>query len=288
MRIAVLSDIHGNLPALEAVATDLDRLNPDFVFVAGDFQNRGPNPREVTAFVCQSGWTVLRGNHEDYVIRQSQDDKVDDLADYYNWLPARWTADLTRDSVEWVKGLPIATTLAGPNDRSIVIAHGSQRSNDEGFFPTTPEAKATEMIGENPPDLLCVGHSHLPLVRRINTTLLVNVGSVGFPFDGDRRASYGVIDWDRDRWEVDIRRVEYAVDKVVEEFGRVKFYEGAGPLSHLIRRELESARPHLTPFEYLFGAGIRAGDISILEAVEVYLSMPQKQIESEFFRVFRK
>ncbi len=288
MRIAVLSDIHGNLPALEAVTADLDRLDPDLVFVAGDFQNRGPNPREVTAFVYHSGWTILRGNHEDYVIRQSQSSKIDDPTDYYNWLPARWTADLTRDSLEWVKGLPIATTLAGPDELSVMIAHGSPRSNDEGFFPTTPETKATEMIGENPPALLCVGHSHLPLIRRINTTLLVNVGSVGFPFDGDHRASYGVINWGPNRWEVDIRRVEYAVDKVVEEFDRVNFYEGAGPLSYLIRRELESARPHLTPFQYLFGREIRTGDLSIIEAVEVYLSMPQEQIENEFIRAFRK
>jgi predicted phosphodiesterase len=288
MRIAVLSDIHGNLPALEAVTTDLGRFDPDLVFVAGDFQNRGPNPREVTAFIYQSGWTILRGNHEDYVIRQSQSSKIDDLTDYYNWLPARWTADLTRDSVEWVKGLPIATTLTGPKELSIIIAHGSPRSNDEGFFPTTPETKAAEMIGSNPPALLCVGHSHIPLIRRINTTLLVNVGSVGFPFDGDHRASYGVINWGRNRWEIDIRRVEYSVDKVVEEFDRVNFYEGAGPLSHLIRRELESARPHLTPFEYLFGPEIRTGDLSIIEAVQAYLSMPQKQIENEFIRVFRK
>ena len=89
-------------------------------------------------------------------------------------------------------------------------------------------------------------------------------------------------------WEVDIRRVDYAMERVFEEFDRVNFYEGAGPLSHLIRRELESARPHLTPFEYLFGLKIRAGNISISEAVETYLSMPQEQIETEFIRVFRR
>ena len=142
MQIAVLADIHGNLPALEAVAADIERLNPDLVFVAGDFQNRGPNPREVTEFVAQSGWTLLRGNHEDYVIRQSQYSRTEDNTDYYNWLPARWTADLTRDFVDLIKQLPIATTLIGPDKLSITIAHGSKRSNDEGFFPTTPEAKA--------------------------------------------------------------------------------------------------------------------------------------------------
>jgi predicted phosphodiesterase len=288
MQIAVLADIHGNLPALEAVATDLEDLNPDLVFVAGDFQNRGPNPREVTKFVAQSGWTLLRGNHEDYVIRQSQDSRTQDITDYYTWLPARWTANLTRDFVNLIKQLPIATTLIGPDKLLITIAHGSSRSNDEGFFPTTPESKAKEMIGDDPPGLLCVGHSHLPLVRRINATLLVNVGSVGFPFDGDRRACYGLVTWNCNRWEVDIRRIEYAVDKVIEEFERVKFYQGAGPLSYVIRRELESARPHLTPFQYLFGLPLRAGKLSIVDAVGAYMEMSQKEIEEEFIRVFRK
>jgi putative phosphoesterase len=288
MQIAVLADIHGNLPALEAVAADLERLNPDLVFVAGDFQNRGPNPREVTQFVANSGWTLLRGNHEDYVIHQSQKSGTLNVTDPYNWLPARWTADLTSDFVESIKQLPIATTLLGPDNLSIVVAHGSPRSNNEGFFPTTTEAKAREMIGNDPPGLLCVGHSHLPFVRQVNSTLLVNVGAVGFPFDGDRRASFGLITWDRDRWAVEIRRVEYAIEKVLEEFERVNFYQGAGPLSQLIRRELESARPHLTPFEYLFGEPLRAGKLSILKAVSIYLEMSQAEIEEQFLRLFTK
>jgi predicted phosphodiesterase len=288
MQIAVLADIHGNLPALEAVASDLEQLNPDLVFVAGDFQNRGPNPREVTEFVAKSGWTLLRGNHEDYVISQSQKSDALNVTDPYNWLPARWTADLTGDFVDSIKQLPIATTLLGPDNLSIVVAHGSPRSNNEGFFPTTTEAKAREMIGNDPPGLLCVGHSHLPFVRQVNSTLLVNVGAVGFPFDGDRRASFGLITWDRDRWAVEIRRVEYSIEKVLEEFERVNFYQGAGPLSQLIRRELESARPHLTPFEYLFGEPLRAGKLSILKAVSIYLEMSQAEIEEQFFRLFTK
>jgi putative phosphoesterase len=288
MRIAVLADIHGNLPALEAVAAEIGRLKPDLVFVAGDFQNRGPNPREVTEFVARSGWTLLRGNHEDYVILQSQKYEIQDVINYYNWLPAKWTADLTSDFVDSIKQLPIATTLTGPDELSITIAHGSVRSNNEGFFPTTTEAKAKEMIGSNPPSLLCVGHSHLPFIRQVEATLLVNVGAVGFPFDGDQRASFGLIHWEGSRWEVEIRRVEYAVDMVVEEFERVNFYQGVGPLSHLIRRELESARPHLTPFEYLFGASLREGERTIQHAIQAYMEMTQPEIEEQFFRLFRK
>jgi predicted phosphodiesterase len=288
MQIVVLADIHGNLPALEAVASEIERLRPDLVFVAGDFQNRGPSPREVTEFVLGSGWTLLRGNHEDYVIWQSEERLPDDPVDYFNWLPARWTAELTGDFVNLVKQLPIVTTFIGPNQILVSVAHGSPRSNNEGFFPKTPDAKAIEMIGPNPPGLLCVGHSHLPLVRQINSTLLVNVGSVGFPFDGDQRASFGRITWDRDRWIVEIRRIEYQVNAVIDQLDRVNFYEGAGPLSTLIRRELESARPHLAPFENLFGSSVRNGSLSIQAAVKRYMAMPQPEIEAAFIRALRK
>jgi len=288
MRIAVLADIHGNLPALEAVAAEIDRLRPDLVFVAGDFQNRGPSPREVTELVTSFGWTLLRGNHEDYVIRQTEESPPRDTVDYYNWLPARWTADLTGDFVESVKRLPIAITFSGPDDHLVTVAHGSPRSNNEGFFPRTSDAKAIEMIGPNPPKLLCVGHSHLPLVRQINSTLVVNVGSVGFPFDGDQRASFGVISWDGHHWISEIRRIEYPISRVIEELGRVNFYEGAGPLSCLIRRELESARPHLSPFERLFGTPVRDGRLSIQQAVSAYLEMPQAEIEAKFAKTFKK
>ncbi len=288
MRIAVLADIHGNLPALEAVASEIDRLRPDLIFVAGDFQNRGPSPREVTEFITSSGWTLLRGNHEDYVIRQTEESLPQDAVDYYNWLPARWTADLIGDFIEAVKRLPIAITFNGPNDHPVTIAHGSPRSNNEGFFPRTSDEKAIEMIGPNPPELLCVGHSHLPLVREINSTLVVNVGSVGFPFDGDQRASFGVISWDKDHWVSEIRRVAYPVNRVIEELGRVGFWEGAGPLSCLIRRELESARPHLSPFERLFGMLLRHGKLPIRQAVKAYMEMSQAEVEAELAKTFRK
>jgi hypothetical protein len=75
---------------------------------------------------------------------------------------------------------------------------------------------------------------------------------------------------------------------VITQLSRVNFYEGAGPLSYLIRRELESARPHLSPFERLFGTPVRDGKLSIQEAINAYLEMPQAAIEAEFAKTFKK
>lgn len=287
MRIAILADIHANLPALEAVTKDLDKVSPDMVVVAGDFQNRGPQPREVTELVASNEWKLLRGNHEDYVIRQSEPTETLDVADYYSWLPARWTAEQTRQSVQWIRSLPIAIRLEAPEAAELTIAHGSPRSNAEGFFPSTSKEKAIEMIGEDPPRVLCCGHTHYPLLRKINATLVFNVGSVGFPFDGDQRAAYGVLTWRQGNWSTELRRVNYPVADVLAHFEEDGFCEGAGPLAHIIRREITSARAHLTPFCHMFGPRLRSGQISIFEAVSVYLALSQEEIE-KYYRSLRR
>lgn len=279
MRIAVLADIHANLPALEAVTKDLEMVVPDVVVVAGDFQNRGPQPQEVTELVAGKGWKLLRGNHEDYVIKQSQPSETRDVAEYYSWLPARWTAEQTRHSVEWIRALPIAIRLEGPAEAPVTIAHGSTRSNAEGFFPSTSEEKAIEMIGNYPPRILCCGHTHFPLLRKVNSTLVFNVGSVGFPFDGDQRAAYGLLTWRDGNWSTELRRVNYSVAAMLAQFERDGFCEGAGPLAQIIRREIISARPHLTPFCHMFGPRLRSRQISIFDAVSAYLALSQEEIE---------
>jgi predicted phosphodiesterase len=288
MQIAVLADIHGNLQALQAVLDDLAKVAPDSVIVAGDFQNRGPQSREVTDLLFARGWPLLRGNHEDYVLRQSEGFEVADVADYYSWLPARWTAGVTRDWLAPIRDLPIVTTVTGPNGRDVLIAHGSPRSNAETVFPGTSEAATRNMLGSTAPAVFCCGHSHLPLQRQVGSTLVFNVGSVGFPFDGDQRAAYGLLTFQHDRWRGELRRVAYPVADVFSVFARTNFYENVGPLAHIIRRELESARPHMTAFYQFFGPLLRSGELSIFAAVEAYLSLSQAVIEEHYLKLRRR
>lgn len=288
MQIAVLADIHGNLQALQAVLDDLATVAPDSVIVAGDFQNRGPQSREVTDLLFARGWPLLRGNHEDYVLRQSEGFEVADVADYYSWLPARWTAGVTRDWLALIRDLPIALTLTGPDGRDVLIAHGSPRSNAETVFPSTSEAATRNMLGAVSPAVFCCGHSHLPLQRQVGSTLVFNVGSVGFPFDGDQRAAYGLLTFQHKQWRGELRRVPYPVADVFTVFAKTNFYENVGPLAHIIRRELESARPHMTAFYHFFGPLLRTGELSIFAAVETYLSMSQAVIEEQYQALRRR
>src|SRR6201987_802798 len=275
MRIAILADIHANLSALEAVITDLETLEPDRVIVAGDFQNRGPFPREVTYRLFALGWTLLRGNHEDYVIIQSQPATNVDQIDTYSWQPARWTAEQVPETVPRLKSLPISMAAEGPDGSKGSIAPGSPRSNAQGLLPSPPP---------NP----CCGYAPIPLSKRIGGTAFVNVGSVGFPCDGDSRAAYGMLSWNDGRWETELRRVGYPVANVIAAVRDPGFYEGAGPLGRIIQRELETARPHLTLFTMTFLPRVRAGELGITEAVAEYLRSPQAEIETWYAQIRKK
>jgi predicted phosphodiesterase len=281
-KIAILADIHGNLAAFEAVIADLEMVKPDEVIVAGDFQNRGPQPKEVTDLIIQKQWRTLRGNHEDYVIQQARDGASADPLDYYNWLPARWTAKQVKENIDWLQTLPISMTLEGPDGSNVVIAHGSARSNAEGIFPTTSDDHAQELIGRPAPSLFCCAHTHVPLERTVSSTQVFNVGSVGFPFDGDHRAAYGVIEWYQGKWRTQLRRVVYPWSKTSMFFDLFNLYHEAGPLVRLIQRELESARPHLTPFWWLYESSIRAGELDIFKAIDHYVKLPPQIIENRF------
>jgi predicted phosphodiesterase len=281
MRIAILADIHANLLALEAVIADLEIVQPDQVIVAGDFQNRGPAPKEVYDRLRQFGWPLLRGNHEDYVIEQSESPAEEAHAvDLYAWQPARWTAERVPETIPFLRTLPIAIQLSGPDGSFVCVAHGSPRSNAEGFFPSTRDEKALIMLGEPMPTVLCCGHTHLPLQKQIGPTRVFNVGSVGFPFDGDWRAAYGILNWSEGAWSTELRRVPYPVKAVAESLAAPEIYRGFGPLVKIIQRELETARPHLTLFTLMFLPRVRSGEFTIDEAVNDYLGRTQAQIEN--------
>jgi len=219
MRIAVLSDIHGNLPALEAV---LAAVTPyDAVWQLGDVVGYGPQPDEVVARLAAEHALGVRGNHDSAAIGQLDTDSFnDDARTALEWTAAR-IAPQTRD---WLGALPLRSV-----DEPFTLVHGSPRDPTWEYVYSASIARANLTAFTTRHCL--VGHTHIPLVLRqrgarmegIRVTdgqtyalgedrLFINPGSVGQPRDGDPRASAMILDTDAQRLEW--RRVEYPVAQV--------------------------------------------------------------------------
>lgn len=207
MRLAVLSDVHSNLHALQAVLADVDRVAPDGIWVAGDLVGYNPWPNEVLEILRERHVRAIRGNHDRGAIGGD--------TSWFNELAAeavRWTrVHLAPAGVGYLKELEDRTIGAMP-EGPVAMYHGSPRNDNEYIFPWAADESIVRMAGA---PFVILGHTHLPMVKRFRSGLLVNPGSVGQPRDGNPRAAWGVLDLTQHSFEV--RRVGYDIDAVASE-----------------------------------------------------------------------
>jgi putative phosphoesterase len=275
MKIAVLADIHGNLPALQTVVEHIESWQPDRVVVAGDIVNRGPRSLACLHLIQDKqqtdDWLVVRGNHEDYVLthvgqKPSQQKAKDAI--HQNSL---WTFNRLNGQIAAIAGMPFQVSLPGPDGREVRIVHASMRNNRDGIYNDTSDKALRQQIAPAP-SLLCVGHTHRPLIRQLDETLVVNVGSVGMPFDGDRRAGYGQLHWQNGRWQAEIIRLDYDTDQMEQDFYDTRFIPDAGALTSIMLVEFHQARAHLHIWMREYEAAVIEGRITLPEAVRSYLN----------------
>ena len=222
MRVAVISDIHANLPALEATAEAIDDEGPDQIWCLGDLVGYGPHPNECCAWVQEHAAVCLSGNHDLGVIGALPlDDFAGDAA-----AAARWAQSvLAPDAREYLAGLSSSSVVDG-----VGVYHGSPR--DPVWEYVLSWEAARDAIHDSGTDVTIVGHSHVPLaipqrdgpegghapggteIELAGTRWLLNPGSVGQPRDGDAGAAWLVLDLDRRR--ASFRRTPYDVARVQE------------------------------------------------------------------------
>lgn len=205
MRIALLADIHANLPALEAVLRDVDNLGVDQIWVAGDLVGYNPWPNEVVRVLKERKVRAIRGNHDRAALSG-------DTA-WFNELAAaaiRWTRIvLTPASVGYLRFLE-DRTRAATAEGAVAMYHGSPRNDDEYVLPWAVDETLVRMANAA---FVVLGHTHLPMAYTSRYGVLVNPGSVGQPRDRDPRAAWALLDtWTRG---VLPRRVPYDVGSVV-------------------------------------------------------------------------
>jgi putative phosphoesterase len=204
MRLAVLSDPHGNLPALEAVLTEVDRSSPDAIWVAGDLVGYNPWPNEVLGILKDRHVRAIRGNHDRAAVTGNTSGFNDLAAKAVKWTRIA----LTPESVGYLKGLEDHARL-DLSDGAIAMYHGSPREDDEYIWPWM----ATEdLILVARARILILGHTHVPMAFAFRSGFLANPGSVGQPRDHDPRASWALLDTEPPTFE--IHRVRYDVEAV--------------------------------------------------------------------------
>jgi predicted phosphodiesterase len=274
MRLIVLSDIHANRPALEAVLAEVDARAPTHVVVAGDIINRGPHPRCCLERILERRathhWQVLRGNHEDFVILEADAPRRGTEWEQKLYAHTRWTLRHVRDLVPALRELPDRVVLHAPDGSELRFLHASMRSNRHGLYAHMSEDDVGELIAPAPP-VLIVGHTHIPFVRTIGQSLVVNAGAVGLPFDGDPRASFALLEWEAGRWRAEVVRLPYERAQAEAEFTSSGYLAEGGPMVPLILDELRKAQPRLGWWHRHYETRVARGEITIEESVELLL-----------------
>ena len=219
MRLAVFSDVHGNLTALEAIVADIVAEAVDKIVFAGDLCLFGPRPAECVNLIRTLDCFSLYGNTEDWLLgRQTPPAHFVDLA--------KWTAEqLDEDQRNWLDNLPFAHTVT-PAERgadSMRIVHANPLDVNQIIFPSEeeqitrygrvrqPDEALDDLLAGCESNTLAFGHLHVPNVRMWGHIKLVNISSASMPGDGDPRAKYGLFTWDGQEWAFDRRYVPFDI-----------------------------------------------------------------------------
>ncbi len=216
MRIAILSDIHGNRTAFEAVLADLQQTSPDLILHGGDLADAGASPVEIVDRVRDLGWKGVVGNTDEMLFRP---ESLEEFAGQSSAPPSLWTAIrqmaaatramLGEERVAWLRGLA-RIQIQDP----MALLHGSPESPWRAPPPEATDAELESVYRPLNQPIAVYAHIHRPYIRsvpspQVRERLVVNTGSVSLSYDGDRRASYLLLDGASPT----IRRVEYDVEK---------------------------------------------------------------------------
>jgi predicted phosphodiesterase len=275
MRLAVLADIHGNLPALEAVLADARAQGVDGYVVAGDLLLGAPFPVETLNRLRDLNAWIIRGNNDVYFTRYDSGAAPETWQTRAQYALLRWSyARLDRDALDYLAALPDRVTVTLPGIAPICVVHGSPRALSEGIIPDEPEtrhkfaqSRSTNNVGVedalvqiSEPVLLC-GHTHIAWQHRNNGRLAVNPGAIGGPNDGVVGAEYALLTWERGHWTTDLRVVEYNVEALLAAYRDSGMLAECGAMARALMRNAETGQNYawylvLHAFDLAAQAGI--------------------------------
>ena len=241
MKIAIISDIHGNIDALESVLSDIEKENCSKIFCLGDIAMAGPEPSKtiskIHALVQTKDFHIIQGN-TDSMLSVFSFDTYNAILNTNTVMGSAYLADiqlLTNEEKEFLKNLPekLDIELYGIK---ILLVHGSPRKNNENIYPNLQIEEVEEMIKDTDANIIFCGHTHMPCGYQTNTEqTIVNVGSVGRPFSDSPDSCYVIMEINEEtsNYTVKHKFVKYDVltaSRKIEERG----FEGAEKLAKML------------------------------------------------------
>jgi len=213
MRIACISDIHGNIYALNKVLESIEENNIDQIICLGDLTGYGPHPNEVVALIIRRKILCLKGNYDASVVEKkfSYIRETD-----INSFSLPWTVEELRASHKfYLESLPEKITLTF-EDKSILLVHGSPKSINQYLHYESQEAE--EIMHNIHEDVLVCAHTHIPYVKEYGNKLLVNDGSVGKPKNGKPHSTYVILNIEKNKdIKVEVKEVPYDTLKTIKD-----------------------------------------------------------------------
>ena len=218
--VAVITDIHANLPALEATVARIQELEIDKVYCGGDLVGYGPHPNEVCAFIEERAIPTIYGNYDYAIARDLDDCGCAYVTQHDRELGQRsveWTlAHTEQPAKDFMHDLPFDLRFE-VGETAVHLVHGSPRKVNEYLFEDKPDTLYERLAAAEEAKVLVFGHTHKPWVREHGGVLFVNCGSVGKPKDGDPRAAFAILEPAGAEVVVTIERVAYDAEGVARE-----------------------------------------------------------------------
>jgi putative phosphoesterase len=235
MKIAFISDIHGNAIALDAVLADIERQKLDKIYVLGDICYRGPEPKRSLDLVRSLHTEVIKGNADEWVVRGVREDEVADTVLGLMNQERQWIVEhLEPADIDYLESLPTQLNLS-IQDVEISAFHATPSSLFDIVLPNAEDNEIeTNLMQAQDAQVFVYAHIHKPYIRYLNGKVIFNIGSVGLPFDGLAKASYGIVEIEDGHIKTSIRRVNYDVESVVALYHEDN-YPNAEMMSNIIR-----------------------------------------------------
>ncbi|MBX7097837.1 MAG: metallophosphoesterase [Myxococcaceae bacterium] len=216
MRVAILADIHGNLPACEAVIDDIKKQSPDAIVAAGDLALRGAWPKETCDLLFSECDGLLMGNTDCYLAGRYLGGAYRER-DHWKTDLLEWTrAQLGEARVKELGTLPFSLRYSPRKGQDLFVCHANPRNLEDSVEPTMSEESARALFNHLDAAAVAFGHLHFPYRRRLGRMVIADVASAGIPRDGDLRPAWGLFTFTPKGWRVQIRRVRYPVRRATQ------------------------------------------------------------------------